>query len=211
LLVGRLSFDFWRPATRTPIALASQVLRDGRKAKTIAVGLVADGVEVARCTAVLLREAAVDLPEVARSADAAPPAPESGQPIPEQARRWSPYFTGVDSRVIAGDLMRPGPAAVWFRHLRPVVAGEPDTPLMAAVAAADLGSGIAATVDLRQWSFVNAEMTVHLHRPPAGNWMLNRAAMRLDRRGIGLTTMVLEDAQGPFGTAAQSLLIERRA
>ena len=169
------------------------------------------GVEVARCTAVLLREAAVQLPAAAQASDVAPPAPETGRPIPDQARRWSPYFTGVDTRVIEGDLMQPGPAAVWFRHLRPVVAGEADTPLMAAVAAADLGSGIAATVDLRRWSFVNAEMTVYLHRPPAGNWMLNRSTMRLDRRGIGLTTMVLEDTAGPFGAASQSLLIEPRS
>jgi hypothetical protein len=44
--VARLGFDFWRPAGRAPIELAFSVLRDGAKARTVALDLVQQGVSV---------------------------------------------------------------------------------------------------------------------------------------------------------------------
>lgn len=209
--VARLSFDLWRPIGRGPLTLAGRTLRDGRKARTLEACLSADGVELARVTAQVLRRQATALPDAALAPDIPPPAcPESGRPIPERVRRWSPFFQQVETRVIAGDLMEQGPASVWFRLDAPVVAGEAVTPLMQAVSAADLISGISSVVSIRDWTFVNADLTLVFDRAPESDWILVEAAMAARPDGTGQTRAWLSDTRGRFGQAMQSVLIEPR-
>ena len=121
---ARLAFDFWRPVTRGPIATSVSILRDGKKARTVEATLVQEGQVVARCTALFLRADGASTPPWPTPA-VTWPGPESGRPIPARVRQWSPFFTGVDTRVVDGDLLKPGPAAAWFTLTRPLVAGEP--------------------------------------------------------------------------------------
>ena len=51
--VRRLTFDLWRPAGLRAFGLATDMLRDGRKAKTMQVRLMDGDVEIGRCTALL--------------------------------------------------------------------------------------------------------------------------------------------------------------
>src|SRR5271166_4918561 len=51
--VRRLTFDLWRPAGVSVFHLRTDMLRDGRKAKTIQVALMDGEVEIGRCTALL--------------------------------------------------------------------------------------------------------------------------------------------------------------
>jgi hypothetical protein len=209
--VARLSFDLWRPIGRKALALDTRVLRDGRKARTLAASLSADGVELARVTAQILRRQDTVLPEAARAPDIAPAAgPEAGRPIPERVQRWSPFFRQVEVRVIAGDLMEQGPAAVWFRLNAPVVAGEAVTSLMQAVSAADLISGISSVVSIRDWTFVNADLTMTFDRAAVSDWILVEAEMVAQPDGTGQTRAWLSDHRGRFGQATQSVLIEPR-
>src|SRR5262245_63882218 len=161
MMLARLSFDLWRPVGLAPITPAVAVLRDGRKARTLEASLEQEGKQVARCTAVLLRQDVASTPPAVAMV---PPAmgPEDGRPVPPQVKAWSPFFTGVDTRVVEGDLLKPGPAAAWFNQGRPLVGTEPMSPVAHAVSAADLASGIAAVVDLRVWTCVNADLTVVL-------------------------------------------------
>jgi hypothetical protein len=209
MTLARLSFDLWRPVTRAPIATAVALLRDGRKARTAEASLVQDGKPVARCTAVFLR---MDPGSTPSAAPMVPPAsgPEAGRAVPPHVRAWSPFFTGVDTRVIEGDLLRPGPAAAWFNLGRALVAGEENSPFVHAVSAADLASGISAVVDLRAWSFVNADLTVVLWRVPRPPWILLSAETTVGEGGTGAARGVLADLDGPFGTCAQTLIFERR-
>src|SRR5262249_56773566 len=98
---------------------------------------------VARCTALFLK---ADLAARPPSAAQSPPSstPEHGRAIPPHVKAWSPFFTGVDTRVVAGDLLKPGPASAWFNLERPLVPAEENSPLVHAVAAADLASGVSA-------------------------------------------------------------------
>ncbi len=209
MVLSRLSFDLWRPVTRRPLTASVAVLREGRKATTVEASLEQDGRSVARCTALLLRADAASTPPILSPAPAPPP-PEAGAPIPEQVRRWSPFFTGVETRVIEGDLLKPGPAAAWFHLERPLVAGEAVSPLVQAVSAADLASGISAIVDLRVWSFINADLTMTLWRLPRSQWILLRAETEAGDRGTGAARGTLCDLEGPFGSCAMALIFGRR-
>src|SRR6187399_1283067 len=51
--VRRLTFDLWRPAGLRAFSVATDVLRDGRKAKTLQVRLLDGDTEIGRCTALL--------------------------------------------------------------------------------------------------------------------------------------------------------------
>ena len=109
MLIARLAFDLWRPVTRGALRTTTSVLREGRKARTAEASLLQGDKAVARCTAVFLNADPAATPPVP---PAGPPVagPESGEPIPPHVRAWSPFFTGVDTRVVAGDLLAPGPA-----------------------------------------------------------------------------------------------------
>ena len=209
MMLARLSFDLWRPVTRAPIGASMTTLREGRKARTVEASLVQDGKPVARCTAVFLRiDPAATPPGVAM----VPPArgPGAGRTVPPQVTAWSPFFTGVETRVVEGDLLRPGPAAAWFNLRRALVSGEENSPFVHAVSAADLASGISAVVDLRAWSFINADLTMLVWRAPRPPWILLSAETTVGEGGTGAARGTLSDGDGPCGTCAQTLLFERR-
>jgi hypothetical protein len=207
--VARLSLDLWRPVTRERLTPSVTVLREGRKARTVEASLAQGGKPVARCTAVFLKADPAATPP-GLPAGAPPVGPDAGRPIPPHVRSWSPFFTGVETRVVAGDLLKPGPASAWFDLRRPLVDGEPNSPLVHAVSAADLASGISAVVDLRAWSFVNADLTVLLWRQPEPPWILLEAETFVGDAGTGVAHGRLGDRHGPFGACAQTLLFERR-
>jgi acyl-CoA thioesterase len=210
MMLGRLSYDLWRPVTRERITTAVTVLREGRKASTLEVSLLQGGRPAARCTALYLKaDPASTPPTVATPAPAT--RPEGARPVPPQVKAWSPFFTGVDTRVVEGDLQRPGPAATWFHLERPLVAGQVNSPLVHAVSAADLAGGISAVVALRKWSFVNADLGLVFWRMPRAPWILLAAETTAGDRGTGVVRGTLSDEMGAFGTCAMTVIFERRA
>ena len=66
------------------------------------------------------------------------------------------------------------------------------------------------TVDPKRYSWVNADLTVALHRMPDGDWIGLDAVTTVEAHGIGLTRARLRDARGPVGMSLQSLVIEPR-
>jgi hypothetical protein len=208
--VRRLTFDLWRPAGLRAFGIVSDMLRDGRKAKTLQVRLMGGEVEIGRCTALLTAQGAspADPFSKAGQADAAP---ETGARPPAFAQKWSRYFQNVSVRLIEGALERPGPAAAWMRLDIPMVEGEANTPLVQAVQAADFSSGVAQIVDMREWTFVNPEISLYFFRAPADEWILIRSRTRVGANGAGLTTASLSDRQGPFAEVMQAMTFEKRA
>jgi hypothetical protein len=112
--------------------------------------------------------------------------------------------------VVDGDLLAPGPATAWFKLDRSLIAGEANSPLVHAVSAADLASGISAVVDLRRWSFINADLFVAFWRAPVPPWIQVAAETHVGDRGTGVAHGVLSDRGGPFGRCTQTLLFEAR-
>ena len=208
--VRRLTFDLWRPAGLRAFRTETDMLRDGRKAKTLQVRLMDADVEIGRCTALLTAqgESPADPFSKAMSGDAAP---ETGRPPPAFAQKWSRYFQNVSVRLIEGALEKPRPAAAWMRLDVPMVQGEANTPLIQAVQAADFSSGVAQIVDMREWTFINPEISLYFFRAPEDQWILIRARTRVGADGAGLTTASLSDRRGPFAEVMQAMTFEKRA
>ena len=207
--VRRLTFDLWRPAGLSAFRLQTELLRDGRKAKTMQVRLMDGEAEIGRCTALLTAPGESPANPFSK-ADSSDAAPETGTPPPAFAQKWSRYFQNVSVRLIEGALERPGPAAAWMRLDAPMVEGEVNTPLLQAVQAADFSSGVAQIVDMRQWTFVNPEISLYFFRAPEDEWILIRSRTRVGADGAGLTTASLSDQHGAFAEVMQAMTFEKR-
>ena len=53
----------------------------------------------------------------------------------------------------------------------PILPGEQLSALTRLVAGADFGNGVSAALPFDRFLFINADLTIHLHRPPAGEWI----------------------------------------
>jgi len=206
----RITLELLRPVPLAPLWTASRVVRPGRRVQLIDTVVEADGVEVAWSRALRIR-AAHDQP-VAR-----PTVPEDEAPVPPGRARSRPstdgqprafHSQGVEMRDVAGSFERPGPATVWFRLRCPVVLGEAPSPWQRTAAVADFGNGIAAELPFGSSRFINPDLTVTVHRPPAGEWVCLDARTRFGTPGIGAAESALWDEEGRIGRSVQNLVVE---
>jgi acyl-coenzyme A thioesterase PaaI-like protein len=206
-LISRITAEFLAPVPVAELRTVTRVVRDGRNIQLLAGELLAGDRPVMRAVAWRLRRTAIEGLDGVGGATAPPiPQPSVSSPVGINFG----YAGALEWRVVAGTTTEPGPATVWTRLRTAVVAGVDPSPVQRVVAAADSGSGISAELDFAGWSFLNVELTVHLVRPPAGEWVCLDARTQVDPDGIGLANTTLWDKHGRIGTAAQSLLVSPR-
>jgi len=70
-------------------------------------------------------------------------------------------------------------------------------------------SGVSAPLDWSDHIFINTDLTVHLLRPPEGEWVCLDSVTHVD--GLGMTDTAVWDERGRIGRAAQTLLVRVRA
>ena len=210
--VSRLTANLLRPVPIGELAVEVGVDYAGRNAGHYSARLVAGGKEVARFTALVQRECAVELPQ-----------PLAGHPLPQapQGPAASPAatfpFAGrrvgygdlVETRVARGRFFQ-GPCAIWFRLRHALLEGEVPSVYQRVAVAADSGNGISAILDFGKYTFVNADLTINLLRRPRGEWICLDARTHLGPDGGGLAESALYDVDGLVGRATQSLSVRPR-
>jgi hypothetical protein len=210
--LARLTLELLRPVPVEPLTLEARTSRPGRKVTLVEASLRAGDREVARGVALAIRRAELALPLAARrpSRPLADPRALPRTRPPQRAGVWRAFHNeGVEMRWEAGSWEEPGPVVLWIRLRVPFVAGEETSPAMRAVALADFGNGVSAELPFGEWRFLNAELTVHLARQPAGEWVRLDARSILGPEGAGMAESELSDGDGVFGRGTQSLLVER--
>jgi hypothetical protein len=207
----RLEVRLLRLVPLRPLRVSAKVVRDGRRVQLVEAALHCDGVEVCRGTGLRMRiaAAALELPG-GDGTTPPPPGPEQGRVPGHQPRGPAFIETGVELRFVRGSMRPDGPATVWVRLLRAVVEGEEPSPLMRVAAAADFGNGVSSVLSWESSLFINPELTVYTHRPPAGEWICLDARSELSPAGVGVAHSVLGDTRGSIGHALQALLVDRR-
>ena len=214
MIIARFTCEILRAIPVGEIGVQARLARPGRSVEMLEAVTSADGREVARATAWRVkRTEGLSVPPRQPPPPPLPgeqPPPMSGGLAPA-ARGWvDGYLSAIEWRPVRGNFGEPGPATVWARMRYPLVPdGEPG-PLERVLAIADSGNGISGELDLRQWQFINPELTVHLHREAAGEWICLDAQTAISPGGVGLATSVLSDLDGPIGVGAQSLLVTPR-
>jgi hypothetical protein len=210
--VGRITFEILRSVPIAPVRVQARVVRPGRRVQMVEAELSDTGGEVLmRARAWRIRTAAVDVPPEAIVTGEVPPPPEDGA-----GANFFPtgqdhgYHTAMEVRFLSGDFVEPGPAKVWLRMRRPLVAGEEPTPLQRTLVVADVGNGVSASLDFRRFLFINVDLTVQLERMPAGEWICVDAVTLPQPNGVGTAESVLSDRDGRIGRGLQTLLVGER-
>jgi hypothetical protein len=207
--IARVTIDLMRPVPLTPLTLETEVLREGRKIQLCAVRLLADDVVVVTATVLKIKTQAQALPPDIADRPVELPGPDQSQPEPADFST-SPFVRGMSLRAARGRFGVPGPGAIWYRVAWPLIEGFAVSQAMRAVIAADFCNGTAPSLDFRQWTFINADLTVSMAREPVGEWILLDGCSSIGPDGAGLAMARLADERGTFGRAVQSLVIEKR-
>lgn len=213
MFVARLTVELLRPVPISPLGTRVRFTRPGRKVQLVEASLLSGDIEVARCTGLRIRQAEIALPANLPS-HVQPPPPSNGiasmPPWAASVGYRAFHSAGVEHRFVAGSFEHPGAATDWIRLRVPLVDGEDTSPLSRVAAAADFGNGVSWVINRSDgFSFINPDLTVYLHRYPAGEWVCLDAVTYVEPHGVGLAESLLLDEQGPIGRAAQALLIER--
>ncbi|MDN4504806.1 thioesterase family protein [Dietzia maris] len=132
-------------------------------------------------------------------------------PPPERMEPWDPttiwrggYLASVEVRRISDG---PGRSRYWVRTGVPLLTGEDVSALARMAALFDIANGMAVRADPTSVHYPNIDLTAHLTRPPAGEWLGFDTRVTFGPGGLGLTSSVIHDEAGPLGTVAQSLTV----
>ncbi|MFL5845224.1 MAG: thioesterase family protein [Solirubrobacteraceae bacterium] len=213
MLLARLTIEFLGAVPLAPLEVRAETVRPGRRLQLAEASVLAGGKEVCRARAVRLRREAVEVPAHTI------PGPRLTPPDDlESWQMWTPAHghdegfaqTAMELRFASGHFDVRGPTTAWFRLTMPLVEGEEPTPVQRAAAAADFGNGVAAELTFEQHLFVNTDLTMHLSREPAGEWIAVEAVTEHGPEGTALASSTLHDERGPIGRAAQSLFVAAR-
>jgi hypothetical protein len=217
---ARMGFEFLRTLPFAPLLIVTSTVRPGRRVQELAAELHADlGADgeqlVGRASALRVQAVPEDLPELPDGALATErmPGPQEGREIrfaldPDDDE---PSFAATAMEMHwLNEPWAPGPGRVWQRLRLPLVDDEPASPLARIAASADFGNGISASLPFGGWLFINADLQLHLHREPRGEWIGVDARTLLHAGGAGLAETVLHDLDGPVGRGFQSLVVGAR-
>jgi hypothetical protein len=211
LRLGRVTYEFLRPAPIGPVEVRAEVVRDGRRVQLLEGAMLAGGVEVVRARALRVLAAEAGDGGGADVVVPPPPGPDAGRPM-EMDPPHRPMFTpdAIEIRFVAGKFGG-GPATAWFRLTRPLVGDEEPSPLQRLAAAGDFGNGISATLSWDDYLFINPDLTLYVEREPVGEWICLESETRIaGGGGIGVAESVLYDERGRVGRATQALLVAPR-
>jgi hypothetical protein len=209
--LGRITYEILRSVPIGPVRVAARIVRPGRRVRLAEAELSVGGEPHMRAAAWLIRRAELDLPDGAAPPQEPPPAPDRGEAAEFFATGQAlGYHTAMEIRFLDGNFLEAGPARAWLRMKHPLVAGEGPSPLQRALIAADVGNGISAALDWRRFIFINVDLTVHLERLPAGEWVCIDSVTLPQRTGNATTDSLLCDREGRIGRALQTLLVAAR-
>lgn len=212
LVLARLSVDLFRPVPAAPLSVRVESLRKGSRLALLRAHLLGeDGSELAQGTALLLRTS--DVPGVAAKT-AVPPGPDglATESLARGAARASGRPSGFHTMVQTRWVPRAPdqPLSVWFHLPIALVAGEPTSPLLSALALSDFANAVAA-ISGRAGGvpYINADSTVYLTRPPQGEWFCLQEHSCSSERGISTAHVQLFDHAGPLGHTLQARITVR--
>ena len=207
LRMARLSYEILGLIPGGEFHVEATTLRPGKTIELVQAELVAGGRTAIRATA--WRLATSDTEAVAAVEDPAIPGPGDCGPFNGAAVWPGGYIASLEMRVAGGH--RPGAGKVWLRTPHPLTDGPGAGDLARLMGLVDTANGIAARVPPGKdsYAFPNVDLQIHMYRRPEGEWLGLDNAVSFGRDGIGLTSTVLHDSQGPFGRAEQILTLRK--
>lgn len=189
------------PAAET-LTVTVRVLRPGRTIELVEASVAHDG-----RTAVIARawlQQQYDTSSVAWSALPPIPDPDALDPFRPDAGWPGSFAATIEGR---RRMVEPGRGQVWLRLGMPLLDDESVSPVAQLLSVADIVNGMTPRLGPTQASYPNLDLTVHVFRQPASEWIGFDTQVSIGADGVGLTRAALYDLNGPIGTSAQTLTV----
>lgn len=211
-VVGRLTMELLGPVPVAPLRVEAGVVRPGRSVAMCEATLYDEARDraCARATAWLFPASAGGPEGPDGTAGPLPHGPDDGLPQPRPASWSAGYLDAVEWRWVRGSLGEPGPGTVWMRPRLTLVDGEQMSPVQRLMTCVDSASGASAALDPAHWGFLNTELTVHVVRPPVGEWLCLDAETTLGGGSVGVASSAVYDRRGLVARSGQALLVAPR-
>lgn len=213
--LARLSVDFLTTVPMTRLDLECSEPVGGRRVQRQEAVLSCAGRAVATARTVLVRQGELALPP--KALDHPSPFDTAAVPDLSEPNREAAATVGWDSfdstsliiefQRVEGDRR----VHAWISLAVPVVEGTELQGTELAAVAADYGqSAVSRQLPFAEWSFRNAEQTLHLSRAPVGRWIGLRSEALVAPVGAGFNSTDLFDADGRVGRSTAALVVEKR-
>lgn len=196
----RLTVDMFRTPPMKPIDVHSKLIREGNRIRVAEASMFAEGVEIARASGVLLRKG-----EQPDGKIWSPPVWDMPPPAEVPGRAG----LGGEIKSVGGDGRSPFGRRAWMRDTIELVAGEPLTPFLRAALAVDFVSPMANRSE-QGLDFLNADVTMYLHRDPRDEWIGFDVTGHQSSAGIAVGTCTLYDIDGPIGEGVVCAVSNKR-
>lgn len=201
--LSRVAFDVLGRIPAGEVQVAARVIRAGRTIELVEAEMTAGSRTVVRATA--WRLAVSDTSSVAASDLEALPGPDRAEAF-DMAAIWpGGFIRSVEARSLGERV--PGRSSVWLRSRVGIVAGVASSEQAGLIGLIDTANGVAVRAKPGEVLFPNTDLTVHLFRRPVGVWLGLQTEVSFGPDGLGLTSAVLHDLDGPFGRSAQTLTV----
>ncbi|MGG5171399.1 thioesterase family protein [Pseudarthrobacter sp. J1738] len=207
LRMARISYEILGLIPGGEFHLETTTLRPGKTIELIQAEMIANGRTAIRATA--WRMMTSDTSEVAAVEDTTM-APRSECEVWDGSTVWpGGYIQSLEMAVAPNH--RPGSGQVWIKPGYPLTDAADSTDLARLIGLVDTSNGIAARVAPGEntYAFPNLDLQIHMYRIPEGEWLGLDNSVTFGTDGIGLTSTVLHDEQGPFGRSEQILTVRK--
>lgn len=211
--LSRITVEMFRGVPLTPLRLETRIVRGGRRIQSAEATLFDQETPVARATGLRIRvdETMQDLhtpmgldPAVGTPPEAAP------DPMLRANLEFMPGFISAVDIVSDGATQCGEPANLWTRLRCRLVEGEQTAPIPRLATLVDFASGTGNAMDYSQFTSINPDLTIHVLREPHSDWIGIRGSTLRAADGIGQSTAVVYDLEGPVARVQASLLLDRR-
>jgi hypothetical protein len=202
---SRFTFEVLGQIAKESIELSTEVIRPGRTIELIETTAVIEGRVVIRARAWLLQR--TDTAQIEGNEFARLPAWDDAHTKP-WLKNWNGGFI-ASIRARQSPQSRPGHAQAWVTSEVPLVRGEEVGSLAEFCKLLDTANGLAVREDPTVWMYPNVDLTLHLFRQPSGANVGFDTRVAFGPDGVGVTSSVVYDEDGPVGTLHQSLTIRK--
>ncbi len=212
--LARLTVDLFRPVPMAALEPRSRIIRDGKRIKVIELSLFHDNQEICRSNALILEKQSIELPAHAQLAERPPQkiadAFAQDEVIGINAINKAAgvtYPPGLHTLIPLKPIflnMGVGRGCSWVRLPLQVREGLANSPLVTVATLSDFSNGFAQLYLSPEQGFINADITLNLHRMPVNDWIAIDALTRAQPQGISMVEAVLYDQHGMIGRVSQS-------
>ncbi|EAR25322.1 hypothetical protein A20C1_02001 [marine actinobacterium PHSC20C1] len=207
LRIARISYEILGLIPEGAFEIVTTVLRPGRTIELVQSELVAGGRVAVRATAWRLQIS--DTSQVHGIVDERMLALEHAVDQVNLVEWPGGYIRSIEVRALPDH--GSGHGRVWLRTPYPLLSSEPVSDFVRLMGLVDTSNGVATRVKPGDggYAFPNVDLQIHLYRAPTGEWLGLQNAVNFGADGVGLTSTVLHDLDGPFGRAEQILTLRK--